>query len=134
MRRPISWRSIEVVASPRSRWSVVALFAAAILFVPVIPIPGSIPEEGSGIPTSLLFHFVGYAALAALLGFALFVRRTSLYSTTLSIVGATLYGILIEYIQYPIPYRSFSYLDMLGNGAGAAFGAVVLAILIARSE
>lgn len=127
--------SIEAIgSSPRSRWIAVLLIASAILVVSVIPIPGAVPEEGGGVPTSAPFHFVGYAVLATLLGFALLARRRALSANTLALVGASLYGVLIEFVQYPIPYRSFSYLDMLINTAGAFFGVLLLALLLARSE
>lgn len=40
------------------------------------------------------------------------------------------YGILIECIQYFLPYRSFSFLDMLGDAAGVALYAWSLPLLI----
>ena len=71
------------------------------------------------------------AVLGALI---LLARRRALSANTLALVGASLYGVLIEFVQYPIPYRSFSYLDMLINTAGAFFGVLLLALLLARSE
>ncbi|MDE2297705.1 MAG: VanZ family protein [Burkholderiales bacterium] len=44
------------------------------------------------------------------------------------------YGALIECLQYPVPYRSFSILDMATNAAGATLGAVVLLGALALSE
>lgn len=118
--------------SLRGRWTVVALVSIAILVVSVIPIPGAVPEEGGGIPTSVLFHFFGYGVLAGLLAVSVLVEGTRARASLTGAFGASAYGILIECLQYPIPYRSFSYVDMLVNGLGAAvdilltWGVVVL--------
>ncbi|WP_122090006.1 VanZ family protein [Halalkalicoccus subterraneus] len=117
-----------------NRWIAVAVVAAAILVVSMIPIPGSVPEEGGGIPTSLLFHFVGYAALAGTVGHAAFPAGGRLRALLTGVCGASVYGALIECLQYPVPYRSFSILDMATNAAGATLGAVVLLGALALSE
>lgn len=135
MRQPSLRRSIETIASsPRGRWVAVVLVACAILVASVIPIPGSVPDDGGGIPMSVLFHFVGYAALTTALGVALSVHQPPFSAAFRSLVGASLYGVLIECVQHPIPYRSFSYTDMLTNSAGAILGVLLLAVLISRSE
>lgn len=135
MRQPSLRRSIEaMVGSPRSRWAAVVLVAAAIFLVSVIPIPESVPDDGGGVPTSVLFHFIGYAVLAVLLCFALFTRRRPLPANALSLVSASFYGVLIECVQYPISYRSFSYLDMLTNSLGAFCGVLIFSLLLALSE
>ncbi|MFC6904303.1 VanZ family protein [Halalkalicoccus tibetensis] len=116
-----------------SRWMPVALLAGAILVASVIPIPGSVPEDGGGIPTSGLFHVVGYAALAAAIGYALLAPGNRARALVAGTGGAGAYGALIECVQYPIPYRTFSYLDMLVNVGGAALGAVALLCALALS-
>lgn len=120
--------------TPRSRWIAVGLVASAILLVSVIPIPGSVPDESGGLPMSVLFHFLGYAMLAALLGFTRLVGESHARANAEGFIGASGYGALIECLQYPIPYRSFSILDMLVNGAGAILGAFVLLGVLALSE
>ncbi|MCL7416674.1 MAG: VanZ family protein [Halalkalicoccus sp.] len=119
----------------RNRWTAVLGVALAILAVSVVPIPGAVPDEGGGIPTSVMFHFLGYATLAALIGVALLVRQPPVRGSGTGLASASAYGVLIECLQYPIPYRSFSYVDMLVNGAGATLGALVaLGVLAARSD
>ncbi len=114
----------------RARWGTVVLVAGTILVVSAVPIPGAVPEEGGGVPTSVLFHFLGYATLSALLAFARLARQRAARAAT-GLAGASTYGVLIECLQSPIPYRSFSYLDMLVNAAGASLGAViVLGVLV----
>lgn len=125
------------IASVRARWIAVALVAAAILLISVVPIPGSVPEEGGGVPISVLFHFSGYAVLAATMVRALSSskhRRRS--STGGAVVGASGYGALVELIQFGLPYRTFSYLDMVINASGAAVAPLVVLLLVRlrRSE
>lgn len=118
-----------------SRWTPVALLACAILVVSIIPVPGAVPEEGGGVPTSLLFHVVGYAALAVATGYALLAPGDRARALVAGTGGAGAYGTLIECVQYPIAYRTFSYLDMLVNAGGAALGALVLlCVLLIRGS
>ncbi|MEM4782089.1 MAG: VanZ family protein [Halalkalicoccus sp.] len=115
------------------RWAAVGLVAGAILLVSVIPIPGSVPKDG-GVPTSALFHVVGYAVLAALLSIALLATETRVRAALLGSGGASGYGALIECVQYPISYRTFNFLDMLINGAGAGVGVLLLFVALALRE
>lgn len=119
----------EIVA--RERFAV-ALVAGAILVGSMIP--GSVPEEGGGVPTSVLFHFLGYATMAPLLAFSSFTRDLRVRPIATGLLGTSAYGVLIECLQHPIPYRSFSYLDMLVNGAGATAGTVVLLCVLSLSD
>lgn len=123
-----------VTVPPRHRWVAVALVAGAILVVSMIPIPGSVPADSGGIPTSVLFHFVGYATLAAVFASTRPVRESRVRANAITFVAAGGYGALIECLQYQIPYRSFSYLDMLVNGAGATLGVLVLTVLVLSEE
>lgn len=126
-------RSTAAPPSARARWFVV-LVAGAILVVSVIPIPGSVPQEGGGVPTNVLFHFLGYATMAMVLAFASLTRGLRFRPIAIGLLGANVYGALIECLQHPIPYRSFSYLDVLVNGAGATAGTVVLLCVLALSD
>lgn len=120
--------------SVRPRWLATVSLAGVILVVSVVPVPEAVPEEGGGIPTSAVFHFVGYAALSALIGFALLVRRSPVYGSGAGVASASAYGALIECLQSPIPYRSFGVLDMAINAAGAVIGGLVLLGALALSE
>lgn len=126
-------RSPIAPTSAHTPWLAVALVAGAILVLSVIPIPGSVPEEGGGVPTSVLFHFLGYATMAPLLAFSSLTRDLRVRPIATGLLGTSAYGVLIECLQYPIPYRSFSYLDMLVNGAGATAGTVVLLCVLSLS-
>lgn len=120
----------------RARWLAVALVAGAILVVSVVPIPGSIPEESGGIPTSVLFHFLGYATMATVMVLAISppTRDRRVRSIATGFLGASAYGVLIECLQHPIPYRSFSYLDMLVNGTGATAGTFLVCVLVLSED
>lgn len=115
-------------ASVRARWLAVVLLAGAILVVSVIPIPGSVPQEGV-VPTSVLFHFSGYAALAAALAIALLSRRLHA-AVGGAFLGASAYGVLVELAQLGLAYRSFSYRDMAINGSGALFAVVLVLVVV----
>lgn len=70
-------------------------------------------------------HALGYAVLMCS-GLAAFPRRASI-STLVPVFW--LYSLLIECMQYFLPHRSFSLLDMLANSVGIVIG-VLLGILL----
>ncbi|ADJ15086.1 VanZ family protein [Halalkalicoccus jeotgali] len=121
-----------MIASVHKRWLTVAILAGTILVVSLIPIPGAVPEDG-GIPPSVLFHFIGYAALAGAVGIALLVSSRTRAVAGAS-VGASAYGVLMECLQYPLSYRSFSYVDMAINTTGATLGALLVVCVLSRSD
>lgn len=71
-----------------------------------------------------LFHFLAFAAFTSC--FALAFPRLG---TIFVIMGGATMGIAIEIAQSFIPYRSFSYLDMLADFLGVIVGWVVVAYL-----
>ncbi|MGH1439009.1 MAG: VanZ family protein [Cellvibrionaceae bacterium] len=79
----------------------------------------------------LVSHFLAYMALmcSGLLAFPHRMYIAKLFTAFL------IYSIFIECIQYFLPYRSFSLLDMIANAAGLLVGisAGVLLIPIFRS-
>ncbi|MGH1487050.1 MAG: VanZ family protein [Cellvibrionaceae bacterium] len=66
----------------------------------------------------LLAHCLGYIILMCS-GFFAFPARS--YTTKLFILFF-LFSFLVECIQYFLPYRSFSLLDLLANGVGLILG------------
>jgi hypothetical protein len=101
------------------RYVVVIGCAAAILAASIVA-PGDGVPRTVGIETTVYFHLVGYAGLAAALGHA----ARSADRRTLLLVAAvvTLYGGGIEAVQGPIPYRTMSGADAATNAVGAALG------------
>jgi hypothetical protein len=72
-----------------------------------------------------LAHLIGFYLLALLADLA-FPRTHLLLVKSLPLMG---YGVLIEILQFFIPYRSFSMLDLVADGAGLAlYGCTVLVL------
>lgn len=115
---------------------VVAVF---LLVASVIEPSGGPPTPPmGGIPADKLLHGVAYAGLAAAFAVGLATphrvdsratgcpldgRPTTRRVVLLAVVGATVYGLAIEGVQYPLPYRTFDLLDAAANAVGAAVGA-----------
>ncbi len=77
-----------------------------------------IPQNISANYNDLLMHFLGYVVLMCS-GFFAFPDRK--YATKLFICFF-IYSFLIECLQYFLPYRSFSLLDLVANGSGLLVG------------
>lgn len=115
--------------------AVAAAFAVVVFVVSVVPVPTVSSGAGGGVGSALIgalpadvgitapFHFVGYAVLAVL-----FVRVTRsdrrVVAVAVAATAATTFGLVIEVVQAPIPWRSFSWVDVAVNAAGTVFGAV----------
>ncbi len=72
-----------------------------------------------------IVHFGIFFILSALIGFEKKILKTS-DKIKIILIG-TVYGILIEIIQYFIPWRGFDYFDMLADSIGAICGVMTLA-------
>ena len=119
--------------------TVAAAFAVVVFVVSVVPVPTLSSGAGGGVESVPLgalpvdvgltapFHFVGYAVLAAL-----FVRATRsdrrVVAVAVAATAATTFGLAVEVVQAPIPWRSFSWADVAVNAAGTVFGAVASAM------
>ncbi|QKG94181.1 hypothetical protein HPS36_13270 [Halorubrum salinarum] len=110
-------------------------FALVVLVASVVPVPGSSGGGGSalggvldvlpaGVGLTDQFHLVGYAVLAALL---VPVTRGNRFGPLLAAGGAVAFGLGIELVQAPIPWRSFALRDAAVNAVGAAVGAAIAA-------
>jgi len=77
-----------------------------------------IPTEVAASYNDLVAHGLGYVVLTAVAIFA-FAQKRLFLSLALA---CFMYSLLIECIQYFLPYRSFSLLDILANGAGVLVG------------
>ncbi|WP_241991792.1 hypothetical protein [Halorubrum sp. SS7] len=106
-----------------------------MLVASVVPVPGSSGGGGSalggvldvlpaGVGLTDPFHLVGYAVLAALL---VPVTRGNRLGPLLAAGGAVAFGLGIELVQAPIPWRSFAWRDAAVNAVGAAVGAAIAA-------
>lgn len=93
-----------------------------LFFLGVVKITTSVNESLN----DLVAHFVAYLVLMCS---GLFAFPHRMYIAKLFTVFLT-YSILIECIQYFLPYRSFSLLDMFANAAGLLVGISVGLVLL----
>ncbi len=134
------------VLSRRVRVAVVIAVVALLFVGSVMPVSaGSLPdvvpvlgddaaadEPGTGteIPVFAVFHVIGYAVLAFALAYWQVESKRSRVLFYVGIFVVTVaYGAAIELIQGTIPYRQFSYWDMVLNAIGAALGLLSWAVL-----
>lgn len=122
-----------------TRWArrVLPVAWAAFVLVASVTEPSGGPPSPPvfGLPADKVLHGLTYATLAAAVAVGLATpslraavgaplrgrsrRRVAL----LAVVVATAYGLAIEGVQYPIPYRTFDLLDAVANAVGAVIGA-----------
>ena len=111
------------------------IYSALILYWILLLTATSIPS--SSMPdikiSDKIEHFGAYAGLTVLLTAALLVQQKSRYlrrsAFTLSIMFASLYGLLDELHQTLIPGRNCSLDDWIADFAGALTGALIIYIL-----
>ncbi|WP_058366601.1 VanZ family protein [Haloparvum sedimenti] len=122
----------------RTDWRPAAAIAAAVLLASVVPVPGDASAGGGVVSLTDPFHLLGYAALAAALvcpvgaglreriGFrsAALLPRTAVVAT-LAALASTAFGLGVEVVQAPIPWRSFAVADAVVNAVGALIGAAI---------
>ncbi|WP_435075728.1 VanZ family protein [Halorubrum sp. HHNYT27] len=128
---------VEIDSGPGAlrRGTVAVAFAVVAFVASIVPGPtgssvasgGSGGELGDALPADVgvtaPFHFVGYAVLAALLVRAAGSDRGQVITVAVAAVTATAFGLGVEFVQAPIPWRSFSWGDVAVNAAGAVVGA-----------
>jgi VanZ family protein len=93
------------------------LWLVIVLILSVVPLPENIIPS---LPIDKIVHFVLYGVTAVMLYRILRTRRSAKRSVLYSIVVSAFYGVLLEVIQFFLPYRSFSTGDMVANTLGAA--------------
>jgi len=86
-----------------------ALLITTILLV--IPVPAVVPGI---IGLDKLEHMLVFAVLAGLTDYA-FPNNSF---TMIKAFPLLAYGIVMEFVQWALPYRSFSVLDMVADGSG----------------
>ena len=103
------------------RAALLVVYALFILIGSVIPL--EIPTVMDR-PCDKILHAVAYFFLAVLVCSAFAASgKKSLFLPAWGY--ATFYGIVMEILQYGIPYRSADLYDVLYNSGGAASGAIV---------
>jgi len=100
------------------RWLGVIVIAGVLVYFSLLTTVSAPPEPGPLWDKKL--HFAGYAALGLSLLYATAASEEDPTRRALLSVGAAVaFGVLIELLQGPLPYRYFSYSDMLANALGA---------------
>lgn len=98
----------------------VGLVAGGILVSSLLPLGPGTGSEGALPISDELLHGLGYAVLALS---ACWARRVgSVHVAGAVVVAATLYGGLVELLQFPLPTRRTSIADAGANTAGAVVG------------
>lgn len=70
-----------------------------------------------------ILHFVGFGCMAFLaLGAG---RGLKFWKRAALVLLVVLFGVLIEFIQYYLPYRTFNPIDIFANVCGVVFGVLV---------
>ena len=91
---------------------------------------GTMPDINEQIPGAIflpasLKHILGMSGLIAV--FNVWAKTFSLKNYIIySIIFASIIGLLIEIIQLQIPYRHFSYLDLIYNSIGIVLGLILI--------
>ena len=97
------------------------LWFGFILIVSVMPVSG--PK--TDLPTDKIVHFLFYGITSILL-FRHFIKKATLNRAFYTAVAlASIYGAFMEVVQYFLPYRSFSLMDMAANTLGAFSGCLL---------
>ncbi|WP_255150839.1 VanZ family protein [Halorarius halobius] len=127
----------QVPLAPRwLRYAAVALVAATVLGASVVrPAPG--PDRFLlGVGFDKWLHAAGYAALAASLGYARLPAGGRL--STRALVGVALvslaFGVGVELVQGPLPYRSLSAADAAADAVGAVAGALPFRVVAGADD
>jgi len=102
------------------RWSFVAVVAGVILAASVVRPTGAGATLG---PFGVLgvdkyLHAVGYAVLALALAYALADRDAGRVAVAVVLAAAS-FGLVVELVQLPLAYRTFSLADAAANATGA---------------
>lgn len=120
------------VVSKRIRYGVVVIVAVVILLLSIQEPTGTGVYYGpfGVIRRDKWSHAIGYAILTATIAYA-FVAPVSPISTdhrrrlAFSVCLAVVFGVCVELIQWPIPYRTASEMDAFADFIGSCLVAVV---------
>ncbi len=103
-----------------------ALFLYGMFIFVLSVIPVSLPEEAEVLPIDKLAHFLLY------MGFAFLLKRSISHikhGYLLVFLVGFVWGVLMEIVQFFLPYRSFQIQDIITNGIGLVTGICVSYVL-----
>jgi VanZ family protein len=115
-------RSLPVAPRPL-RYAAASAWALVVLYASAVEPTGGPPSALLAVATTVHLHFLAYAVLAALAGYALLAAdRRALVAAA---GAAALYGAGVELLQGRLPYRTMSGFDAAVNAAGAVVGGLL---------
>lgn len=114
--------------SKRVRYGLVVIVAAVVLLASVEkPMPGTVSYGPFGrVKMDKWRHGIGYAVLTATIAYAYVAPvRIDRRRLVLSVCVAVAFGVCMELVQWPLPYRTLSAFDAIANAIGACCTAAV---------
>jgi VanZ family protein len=93
------------------------VWLSLVLLLSIIPTR----DLQTGYPTDKVIHFVIYGITAVMFLRILRFKTSLTKSIVLSIILASMYGFVMELLQSAIPWRKYSFSDMMSNVSGAVF-------------
>ncbi len=104
-----------------------------IVWIVVIAVLSIIPHanENGGISfklteSGMVLHFGAYFSESAL--FFWIFKKNTLFSVLISSFSVFMFGVVLEFVQFYLPYRTFNPIDIAANGLG--IGAFCLIYLV----
>nr|WP_315485616.1 VanZ family protein [uncultured Undibacterium sp.] len=131
----------DLTASPLSRACLVA-YAVLIVYASLYPFSGwqfeNIAAFGAQISQwprywsqfDAVVNVIGYMPLGILIVFSLYPRISRRWSVIIACAGGCAMSLLMESVQYFLPTRVTSVLDLITNAGGCALGAVLGGLLL----
>jgi VanZ family protein len=100
---------------------ILSIWLFSILIISILPVSG----PGTDLPEDKIAHVVIYALTSVLLFRYFSEKRPVIRAFYTAVAVSSLYGAAMEVVQFFLPHRSFSVLDMAANVLGALFGALL---------
>lgn len=106
-----------------SRWLLVGIATAGILYFSVITTPSA--PSGAGPFWDKKLHFLAYGGLTLAYAYATAQYRHRPVRRAVGVLGIViLFGVFVEVLQGIVPVRQFSIGDLLANSIGALLASV----------
>jgi hypothetical protein len=110
------------------------VYGVTLIVLAIIP---CFEARGFG-PSDWILHGLAYGVFGGLLWVSGLGRAGAVQGVVVAIGGAAAFGLMTEFLQLLIPYRSFELRDVVADTAGAAvavlFGSIILKSSGARWE
>jgi len=88
-----------------------------------------IPTRNIGAASRMPFRSDSFAHAVLFFPWSFFILSFKKIRWNIWILIGLAFGILMEFVQYFIPYRSFSFMDMLADAVGIVLGMIVFTII-----